>query len=170
MWLLTRDGFVSVVADKEERGNLVVRGRRREDVETVLRGCGKSGRGAVAVHYATADYEWRGWVAKTWFAEYLSKQARAIDYDNFKAEVERYDGDKERVAILHRVWSVLTGLAAPRRAAYPAGGRSILDEVEAAGDLGPKPKGRKRGSATVGRGTTGRGKTNQRPTRKRRVD
>ncbi|UTI65197.1 hypothetical protein NBH00_03065 [Paraconexibacter antarcticus] len=116
MWLFTPTGFLSVVADREHPGNLLVRARARADIEAF-----------VAVTAAPPpterpdrDYRWRTSVPAAVVATYVAEQTAAIDYGNFKSAVAERQG-RDRAHRYAEVWSVMHRLqedevAAARRA------------------------------------------------------
>ena len=61
---------------------------------------------------AEADYRYRIFVPKKVWAEVMAGLALDCDYDNFKSEVKRYQGERGDAyeSALHRVWSVMYGL------------------------------------------------------------
>lgn len=62
MWLCFNDGFVSVVADKNNLDRLLVRARRKQDLLNV---CGKD---VEALKDAGTDYRWRTFVDRKAFS------------------------------------------------------------------------------------------------------
>ena len=105
MWLFTPNGFLSIVADRDAAGRLLVRGRVRADVEYF---CDVVGDG-IPIETPTADYRWRVKAPATLVAEFLHQQALAIEYDNFKNEVSDRQGP-ERAHTYLGVWSVMREL------------------------------------------------------------
>lgn len=116
MWLFTPTGFLSIVADREHHGNLLVRARARADIEAFVVATGAP----APTERPDRDYRWRTSVPAQVVATYVAGQVAAIDYENFKnAVAERHGHDRA-----HRyaeVWSVMHRLqqdevAAARRA------------------------------------------------------
>jgi len=92
MWIFLNDAFLSVVAD---HANLLVRARRREDLERTF---------PAAAHriLATpkADYGFRLSMPRSLVVAALLERLLDIDYPNFKASV----AEDDRHAAYQRVW------------------------------------------------------------------
>ena len=105
MWLMTTQGFYSVVAHRRDRDKLLVRARAREDLEAL--------RDQIPelriFSDADADYRWRAVVTRAEWVAAIAQLATEIDYDNFKNAVARRQGlPRERLYI--RVWAQLRSL------------------------------------------------------------
>lgn len=100
MWIFLNDSFVSVVEDRADSSQLVVRARKEGDVERFLQGAMASELRVVQTDHA--DYRFRASVPRRVVARVLEAVALSLDYPNFKDSV----GDDERHAIYSRVWSV----------------------------------------------------------------
>ena len=105
MWLLTTQGFYSVVAHRDDPDLLLVRARVREDIEAL----GAQIPSIEPFEDPAADYRWRAEVTRAEWEQAMVELARAIDYDNFKDAVSRRQG-MEREAVYHRVWRELLRL------------------------------------------------------------
>jgi hypothetical protein len=102
MWLLTPDGFYSVV-QKHGEENLCVRARVGTDLDRLRD------------HYLPSltetmetpggDYRYRAWATHDEVGHALAAIAGDVHYDNFKTEVARHD--HERARTYHDVWEVL---------------------------------------------------------------
>lgn len=106
MWLLTIQGFYSVVAHRENPDVVLVRGRVRADLEALKAQI----PGLDVFEDPTADYRWRAEVTRAEWTRAASELAASVDYDNFKNAVARWQG-QERHDIYSEVWAVLTRLA-----------------------------------------------------------
>lgn len=82
MWFFTREGFISVVADRADPSGkrLLVRARRREHLERWF-------PQAEVFSVTPRDYEWRAWVPRSDVARAAATAAEAIAYTNFKATI-----------------------------------------------------------------------------------
>ena len=105
MWVFTTQGFYSVVADRNDPGQVLVRGRAREDLEAL--------KGQIAdleiFEDRAADYRWRAYVSREQWRDAVAQIAEEIDYPNYKdAVAERQSHD--RASVYGRVWSVLQSL------------------------------------------------------------
>ena len=102
MWLLTPDGFYSIV-QKPGEAELCIRARDAGDLDRLR------------VRYLPTltetletrggDYRYRAWVEREALSEGLAAIARDLDYSNFKNEVAKLDPD--RAHTYGHVWAVL---------------------------------------------------------------
>jgi len=105
MWVFTPDGFYSVVAHRSQRRRLIVRCRVEEDMDALRQHI----PGLEVFEDEHADYRWRAIVTKREWKRALARMGEAIDYDNFKNEVTRRQGDL-RHDVYMRVWSAVLTL------------------------------------------------------------
>lgn len=121
MWIFTKYGFYSVVCPQEDDGGLggqvdpsrvMVRCRLREHIEALkarfpelLADCDVK----VSSH---ADYAFRIIVEKQVWSRVLLRLNDDVNYDNFKAEVARFQGPDGAAYedSLHDVWSMMHSL------------------------------------------------------------
>ena len=101
MWIFTNTGFVSAVSDGK---NLMVRARDRQSLDP-LSVFAKSEIKKTPTH----DYPYRVFVSHEVFSRWVSDQAAAIRYKNFKSEVSIQRGDSFAEPLL-KVWSVMHGI------------------------------------------------------------
>ncbi len=85
MWLCLNDGFLSVVADKDDPTRLLVRARRKQDLLNV---CGKD---VEVLENAGSDYRWRTFADRKAFSVLVAARIDRIDYTNFKNSVAGHD-------------------------------------------------------------------------------
>ena len=96
MWIFTTSGFVSVVADTERPGNLLVRGRFRGDLERMF-------PGNRVRRTPKRDYPYRISVSREVVGNFLWNEAvTQVIYPNFKDAVP-----KKRASIYTRVWAMM---------------------------------------------------------------
>lgn len=88
MWIFTQDGYVSAVASDQDRDKLVVRARDRESLEMLSEMIGDE-----PVELPNRDYEYRLFVDRKVFSQWLLLQAEGIDYTNFKNRIWQTRGD-----------------------------------------------------------------------------
>jgi len=95
MWLYTKDSFLSIVEDKNDSNQLLVRGRINGDIEkmfpdsTVFKGGG-------------TDYLYRAFIPREVVSEAIKEQVDNLDYTNFKsANVE------QRQHHLMDIWDIM---------------------------------------------------------------
>jgi hypothetical protein len=107
MWVATESGFYSVVAHRDRDGFLLVRARARHDIDAVADFVAGLVMGPAPVPYVDrqADYPHRIEVHVDDWAEFMTAQIRAVDYDNFKNRVARVN--PARAHTYHEVWRVL---------------------------------------------------------------
>jgi hypothetical protein len=96
MWLSFNKCFLSIVHKDCKPDELLVRARRKGDIEKIF-------SAAIAKRTQGTDYAYRAVVKRIDVANALRDQVMAIDYDNFK--------DSVRDDALHRayssVWSIM---------------------------------------------------------------
>jgi hypothetical protein len=93
MWIFLNDAFLSIVSDKDNPGNLLVRARHHGDIRRVF-------PEVKVVITPEADYRYRARVPRTLVAEKISSQIAVIDYMNFKDSVT----DQSRHFVYFQVW------------------------------------------------------------------
>src|SRR3954453_14899081 len=102
MWILTPDGFYSIVQKHGETG-LCVRARVRADLDRLR------DRYLPTLTATTetpgGDYRFRAWATHEEVAEAIAAITRDLHYDNFKSEVAR--SDRQRARAYHDVWEAL---------------------------------------------------------------
>lgn len=117
MWLLTPDGFYSVVKPRDHdqlfcrhghAGDLVVRSRAAKDL-TMLRRKWLPELGKTITTPVNRDYGYRAFVQADYLARAMARITLSIDYDNYKDEVHVRQG-AERAGIYSRIWHVLTDI------------------------------------------------------------
>lgn len=105
MWIVTTQGFLSAVADREQPDAVIVRARARTDIEALRRQI----PGIEPFEDPTADYRHRAIVSRAEWVSAVARLASEIDYDNFKSAVARRQG-AERASLYGRVWAILRTL------------------------------------------------------------
>ena len=106
MWLFTPIGFFSIV-QKRGDNSLTVRARVASDLD-LLRDQFLPSLSTITAT-PDGDYAFRANASHRDFGEALASMAASIDYDNFKDEVARKQGD-ERATRYSEVWSVMRRL------------------------------------------------------------
>ena len=107
MWLITTDGFYSVVRHRDDPDKLLIRARTREDIEALREWI----PGLEPYSDRRADYRWRAVVRRVKWVAAVAQMIGEIDYPNFKAAVGRRQG-RDRAALYGEVWSTLLRLQA----------------------------------------------------------
>ena len=110
MWVFLSQSFLSIVVDKQSaQDNLLVRARRKGDIERVF-------PGAKVSTTPSHDYRFRASISRQQVAAAIADEVSRIGYSNFKDSVPK--GQHERHNAYLRVWSVMEGFqraAATRR-------------------------------------------------------
>ena len=118
MWMFAKDGFVSIVEDREAPGMLLVRGRVRGDIEALF-------PGAKVEATPKRDYLYRTSLPREAVAVRVAEMVALIDYDNFKNSTAL-----DRHAPYMNVWTTMYGLqqqrARPKRRNRRTRGRARL--------------------------------------------
>lgn len=94
MWLYLNDAFLSMVSDRNDPDRLLVRARRKGDIEAVF-------PDAAVDHTPTHDYPYRARVERHEVAASIADRLAAIDYPNFKDSVR----DPYRHAVYAQAWA-----------------------------------------------------------------
>lgn len=102
MWLLTPDGFYSIVQKRGET-ELCVRARVAADLDRLRENYLPSL--TETIETLDGDYRCRAWASHEDVAAALASIVRELDYANFKNEVARRDPD--RADAYHDAWDVL---------------------------------------------------------------
>ena len=103
MWVFTSTGFVSAVRKNDRPDVVTVRSRDRKSLEPLTTKAG------VDIKISPfGDYPYRAFIKPELFTEWVSEQANAIDYDNFKNRVASTRG-YGFVESLHNVWVAMLG-------------------------------------------------------------
>ena len=112
MWLMTTQGFYSVVQDRSDERILIVRARVRADLEQLL------GNRFAIEDTPNADYAFRAPVPRAAFKALMAACVGDISYDNFKNAVADRQG-QVRASKYAGVWAHLADLGTT---AGPSGG------------------------------------------------
>ena len=112
MWIFFLGGFVSVVADRDHPGFVVVRGRSREHVLAFLRHepikPGDRAHVRRVVRTPERDYLYRASVPPAVFVGCLEAIGReAVDVPNFKSACADAGAPRRWLSLLAKVWGVL---------------------------------------------------------------
>ena len=105
MWLVTTQGFYSVVAHREDPGTLIVRGRTRDDLEALR----EQVPGLEPFEDPAADYRYRAYVSRSEWLAAVAQLISDVDYDNFKSAVAARQG-AARAQVYGSVWADLLAL------------------------------------------------------------
>jgi hypothetical protein len=115
MWLITTQGFLSVVQNLDEKSPyeaLLVRGRVRADLEHFADFVARHGERPAVTATPHFDYGYRLTASREMLAAYLAENVEKLDYPNFKNEVAR--ADPKRAHVYMDVWTALHRLQGTR--------------------------------------------------------
>ena len=115
MWLITTQGFLSVVKNSDSRGAddvLLVRARVRTDLERFADFAARRGARPAVVESPDADYGFRLTTSRENLSAFLAGQIDALDYPNFKSAVAKTDAARAHVYM--GVWTALHKLRETR--------------------------------------------------------
>ena len=102
MWLCSRDSFLSIVSKGCAPTELLVRARRKNDIEKVF-------PSATVTRNTGTDYLYRAVIPRGAVKQALAAMVDQIDYPNFKDSVE----DRSLHAAYVSVWCAMAGLQHP---------------------------------------------------------
>ena len=108
MWVISLDGFLSVVQKNRDKGtdNVEVRSRNSHDLRRFIK---RMNIRRKIIETPQADYPFRIVTTRKIWGKYLAQMAEMISYDNFKHQIGLQDG-KDRAKVYLRVWSDLLEL------------------------------------------------------------
>jgi hypothetical protein len=109
MWLLTTQGFYSVVAHRDDPDKLLVRARTRDDIEALR----EQIPSLEPFEDPSADYRYRAILTRAEWLVAVAQLVTEIDYDNFKNAVAARQGG-DRAALYGVLWRELLRLQQSR--------------------------------------------------------
>ena len=98
MWIVLNKSFLSIVKNRNNDEELLVRSRVNGDIEKVF-------QNADVFEDLKADYRYRSYIKRSEVAKTISEELLNINYDNFKNSVSK--DDKNRLNAYMNVWSSL---------------------------------------------------------------
>ena len=101
MWIVLNKSFLSIVKNRNNNSELLVRARVKGDIE-------KDFEGADVFEDENADYKHRSYISRENVANVISNELLNIDYDNFKNSVPKDEFDRAQAYM--SVWSSLNKL------------------------------------------------------------
>lgn len=99
MWICTNKSFLSVVVDRDNDANLLVRARVDGHIENVF-------PDASVFTMDDADYKYRALISRSEVQRAMTVQISKIGYDNFKDSV----GNRQLHDAYLKIWSVMYAL------------------------------------------------------------
>ena len=98
MWIVLNKSFLSIVKNRNNDSELLVRARVKGDIEKVF-------EDADVFEDENADYKYRSYISRENVANVISNELLKIDYDNFKSSVSKDDNIRSNAYM--NVWSAL---------------------------------------------------------------
>ncbi len=98
MWIVLNKSFLSVVENRNNNKELLVRSRVKGDIEKVF-------PNSSVFEDNNADYKYRSYLDREEVAYNISQELKNINYDNFKKSVSKED--RLRINTYMDVWSAL---------------------------------------------------------------
>ena len=99
MWIQFNNAFLSIVENRDNKSELLVRARVKGDIEKIF-------PDADVFEDENADYKYRALISKAKVAAKMMFKMTDINYDNFKNSVK----ESERKNIYSKVWMELKKL------------------------------------------------------------
>ena len=96
MWIVLNKSFLSIVKNRNNENQLLVRARVKGDIEKVF-------EDADVFEDENADYKYRSYISRENVANVISYELLKIDYDNFKSSVSK--DEMHRSHAYMNVWS-----------------------------------------------------------------
>lgn len=103
MWVMLSDSFLSIVKKDCKPGELLVRARRKGDIERVF------GRRVKVTEYDKSDYRFRAVVPRGAVVAAMTCEITNINYPNFKNSVK----DDDLHTAYMRVWAAMADTQDP---------------------------------------------------------
>ena len=97
MWLHVSNGFLSIVAHRNEPEHLLVRARHPDHIHALL-------PDAQTSHLASADYPYRATVRRGEVHRALATYLLNLDYDNFKSSISDDEYHDACIAVWRTMW------------------------------------------------------------------
>lgn len=108
MWIFTRQGFASVVQDRDDEHMVIVRARVREDLARISLRYFEGGGSIIST--PAHDYPYRFIANRAHLAAGLLRVADDLRYTNFKTAAHDIDSSDLREDVYATIWSELRRL------------------------------------------------------------
>ncbi len=99
MWIFMNDAFFSIVQNREDSKQVLVRSRVKQDLLNAF------GNKHEVIEMEDSDYRFRMFLDKDYVANAIKCHVQSIDYDNFKNSIPKED--HERKSYYLWVWQVM---------------------------------------------------------------
>lgn len=100
MWIASKNGFFSIVQNRDNHEEVLVGSRVKKDLEEIF----SENR---IVHTPNGDYHWRVYATKKEVGELLLRQISELDYPNFKGAIAKTPSQADKLGAYHQIWSVM---------------------------------------------------------------
>ena len=101
MWVAFNNAFLSIVQNRNNSSELLVRARVKGDIERVFPEAG-------TFEDLTADYKYRALITRDEVAKAMASQVSEINYDNFKNSISKNEYQRHDAYL--KVWGNLRTL------------------------------------------------------------
>ena len=96
MWVMLNNSFLSVVENRNNKNELLVRARIKGDIENIF-------NDVKTFEDEKADYKYRAFIPRDLVEKVIASQVASINYANFKGSISLDDEMRHRAYM--RVWS-----------------------------------------------------------------
>lgn len=128
MWIASKFGWFSIVKEKSGPG-FMVRARSRADLEQLtaaVAACNEEKLPAI-IETPEADYRFRIVIGNSQLWDVMEALVESVDYSNFKGEIAKTKGQRDKLEPYHRIWSVMAGYQADTVHRLGSGARGWRD-------------------------------------------
>ena len=98
MWIVLNKSFLSIVKNRNDQNQLLVRARVNGDIEKIF-------ADADVFEDKDADYKYRSYIDRKVVANAIGEKIMNINYDNFKSSVSKDDSIRSNAYM--KVWMAL---------------------------------------------------------------
>jgi len=102
---MTQHGFFSVVQDEEDDSYLLIRARRKTDLDNLVE---LASFKAVVEETDTADYKFVVRLKRGSARRLLAATFEKIDYPNFRDKISKTPDQREKIFSYRQIWSTLS--------------------------------------------------------------
>ncbi len=125
MWIFTKWGFFSVTQTTRRADQIQIRARARVHLENLQKAFPILERSPIS-ETPENDYRFRIIVMRWRWEALGQKLTAAIDYSNFKGEVQRAGFARDMLDELHRIWTIMFGFQSRKHPFDPMAGEPKL--------------------------------------------
>lgn len=107
MWIVTQQGFFSIVQHRDEPDTFLVRARVQGDLENMVQ---LSGLNQKVLSTPQADYPYRVSLSREELGRVMDSLGNDIDYPNFKSRIAAKTDQRNRSRVYFNVYHALEAL------------------------------------------------------------